>query len=645
MEFKAYPKIPRLDSLTMTITQKLHGCLASDTWITLADGSRKPIKEVVESKQYTHVLGVTENGDLAPTKILNKFNNGPANDWIIVQVTQNVDKNCAPRKIQVTPNHKFYVKGKGYVRADELKEDDKLVFIKPKLKLTYMQEHVLIGKMLGDGSFNRKKMISFAHKEDHKEYLEYTRSMLGWVAGNAQKNQISGYGTVMCRANTLSLDCIADLCKNWSISGGKKIVPKDLQLNPISMAFWYMDDGSLSHHNSQEDRAAFATNGFSLEDVQVLERELLKFGIKVTIRNSKGFRLYLNKDAADKMFTLIAPYVPPVMQYKLPKRYRGLHNFTIQTQEKQFDSPLKEQRVISVAKCKLRVSDKNRYDIETETHNYFADNILVHNSNASVCIYKQPPSENCPQVKTVIFDNEAYSVKAGCRTRWITPGKTTDNFGFAAFVFEHAQEFVEKLGEGLHYGEWAGPGVNSGEGLKEKTLILFEHWKYPPERPLPPRTLVVPVLYRGPIDPQKIEEAMADLKANGSKLVKGFMNPEGVVVSFAGQNFKKVFNPEETKWTGVRREKNNNPKKPNILETHGYLFQPLRLEKLLSKDEQLTLNFPSTLPQIVELYFQDLVEEGQIKGVGTEMDAVLTLNYIRPELFKFVKTEVLKCKK
>lgn len=32
------------------------------------------------------------------------------------------------------------------------------------------------------------------------------------------------------------------------------------------------------------------------------------------------------------------------------------------------------------------------------------------------------------------------------------------------------QEIVEKLGPGRHDGEWAGPGINSGEGLTQKHL-------------------------------------------------------------------------------------------------------------------------------------------------------------------------------
>ena len=137
----------------------------------------------------------------------------------------------------------------------------------------------------------------------------------------------------------------------------------------------------------------------------------------------------------------------------------------------------------------------------------------IHGANAQVFIFQQ--------------EDGTLGLACGSRSQWVSPGK--DNFGFAQMVYANKQEFIDKLGPGRHYGEWAGSGINSGEGLKNKTFVLFDHWKYPPERPLPPNTVVVPVLYSGPFDMSKVQECMDDLKANGSKLVPGFMRPEGVV--------------------------------------------------------------------------------------------------------------------
>lgn len=223
----------------------------------------------------------------------------------------------------------------------------------------------------------------------------------------------------------------------------------------------------------------------------------------------------------------------------------------------------------------------------------------------------------------------------GSRTRWIYPGD--DNYGFAAFVHLHKEEFIKKLGVGQHFGEWAGPGINSGEGLAQRTFVLFDFWKYPPERPAPYSTVVVPVLYQGPMDLQVIDQVMADLKARGSKLVPGFMRPEGVVISMLGTRYKKVFEAEDTKWKNPD-EAYQATKQSDIqkaLTEYGHLLQPIRLEKVLSKDSKLLENFPQSLPEIVDAYWQDLVDENQIDGLKGELKGIRKM--LGSELFKFVR--------
>ena len=58
-------------------------------------------------------------------------------------------------------------------------------------------------------------------------------------------------------------------------------------------------------------------------------------------------------------------------------------------------------------------------------------------------------------------DGEVY---AQSRKQLIFPGKSTDNFGFAGWVAEHADELREGLGEGLHFGEWWGAGIQRRNG-------------------------------------------------------------------------------------------------------------------------------------------------------------------------------------
>lgn len=240
----------------------------------------------------------------------------------------------------------------------------------------------------------------------------------------------------------------------------------------------------------------------------------------------------------------------------------------------------------------------------------------LHGTNACIYIFET--------------ENGNLDLVCGSRTRWIYPH--SDNYGFASFVHENKQDFIDKLGPGRHYGEWVGPGINSGEGLKEKCFVLF-NWRKWQGKSLPPRTSVVPVLYHGHVSADAINEVMEDLKNNGSALSPGFMKPEGVVVSIGGKFYKKVFLPEETQWTKSAGNKGKNSKKR---VDFTYLCQPIRLEKLLSRDEAYVREYPESLPLIVKDYMADLVKEDQIPGTTDEIKAIRKA--ATSQIFRFIKT-------
>lgn len=128
-------------------------------------------------------------------------------------------------------------------------------------------------------------------------------------------------------------------------------------------------------------------------------------------------------------------------------------------------------------------------------------------------------------------------VLAGSRTRWITP--QDDNFGFAAWVEQHADE-LRSLGQGRHYGEWWGAGIQRNYGLSERRFSLFNVARWGESRP--DCCHVVPVLYRGEFHTDAIEGCLNDLFFNGSQAAPGFLKPEGIIVFHIAGNvgFKKT---------------------------------------------------------------------------------------------------------
>lgn len=227
----------------------------------------------------------------------------------------------------------------------------------------------------------------------------------------------------------------------------------------------------------------------------------------------------------------------------------------------------------------------------------------------------------------LIKDNEIF---AGSRTRWLTP--EDDNYGFCKWVMENKEVLINTLGEGAHYGEWCGPGINAGEGLKEKTFCLF-NWQRWIGKELPKNVRTVPMIYKGNISIDVINNSMNHLKQYGSFLVPGYMHPEGIVIQLEDNFYKNVFEAEETQWS-----KNQTVKKITSLSqvNVSHLLQPLRLEKLLSKEENLVRDYPKTITQICKAYVQDLEEEQQFKSDPEEMAA--EKKSLGKEIFLFVKS-------
>lgn len=127
-----------------------------------------------------------------------------------------------------------------------------------------------------------------------------------------------------------------------------------------------------------------------------------------------------------------------------------------------------------------------------------------------------------------------YAIGAQSRTRAITP--EDDNYGFARWVYENADELAPALGPGYHFGEYWGGGIQRGYGLAkdDKRFSLFNVARYADINS--PLLSLVPVLYEGPFCTTAVDTQVQRLRTMGSVAVPGFMNPEGVIVFHVAAN-------------------------------------------------------------------------------------------------------------
>ncbi len=154
--------------------------------------------------------------------------------------------------------------------------------------------------------------------------------------------------------------------------------------------------------------------------------------------------------------------------------------------------------------------------------------------------------------EAVWLNGQWYGISAGSRNRWLTLEQ--DNHGFARWVHENAQELT-KLGPGRHYGEWYGKGIQRGYGLDEKRFMLFNTSRWSDAIDRPECCEVSSVLYEGSMKDlmypeygpdgeftgeNHLDSLLYTLRTWGSWHVRGFHNPEGVVLyhKAANQLFK-----------------------------------------------------------------------------------------------------------
>lgn len=183
-------------------------------------------------------------------------------------------------------------------------------------------------------------------------------------------------------------------------------------------------------------------------------------------------------------------------------------------------------------------------------------------TNAQVLI---APADAHPDDTQAVACAAGHYIYAGSRSRWLQPGKATDNFGFAGWVYDHAKELVT-LGPGRHFGEWWGKWIQRGYGLNERRFSLFNTSRWVSthfagtvkqgQQLAPNCCHVVPTLYRGNFSTYRISCVLDDLASIGSVAAPWYGDPEGIIIyhTAANQLFKRTIEGDEVPKTVAAKE-------------------------------------------------------------------------------------------
>lgn len=184
--------------------------------------------------------------------------------------------------------------------------------------LTKFERSIIIGCALGDGYIRivpgrNNAFLEINHSLRAKDYVDYKYKSLERLVVSSPKKRINNNGRNAYRFFTKQHKDITDIFKLF-YKDGRKIIPDNLKLDPLSLAIWYMDDGSKSR-----DRNVYLnTQQFSINDQRKLLSCLRKMGIKARLnKDKKYYRIRILKESIDNFMKIIYPHIIPSMKYKL----------------------------------------------------------------------------------------------------------------------------------------------------------------------------------------------------------------------------------------------------------------------------------------------------------------------------------------
>ncbi len=140
-----------------------------------------------------------------------------------------------------------------------------------------------------------------------------------------------------------------------------------------------------------------------------------------------------------------------------------------------------------------------------------------------------------------IYGGEIHAVQS--RNRLITPDD--DHYGFAQWCHDNNDELV-KLGDGRHYGEWVGYGIQSNpHQLGERRFFIFNTFR--PTDSLPDCVSQVEVLYNGAYSDEVINRAFDDL---WMAHLDSPYTPEGIIIynHLSKTRMKMTYKNNDGKW-------------------------------------------------------------------------------------------------
>lgn len=220
-------------------------------------------------------------------------------------------------------------------RLKNNKGEDRMQFCQIK-KEDISKNDLVIGSLLGDAHINKDGRIQIFHSIKQKEYtlwlmelfkklfkVKYMERVCHIKETGREYYQIGFY---------VSATNYTKLVRQFMYRPNKTIIFKQLnKLTPLGLAIWYLDDGCLSfikkNGKIKARQIIMNTQSYSYKEQLLICQFFKTMGIECRIHKDKDkFRIWMNGTNGSIFLSIIRPYIPKCMYYKVCYRYFGYNS-------------------------------------------------------------------------------------------------------------------------------------------------------------------------------------------------------------------------------------------------------------------------------------------------------------------------------
>jgi recombination protein RecA len=372
----------------------MYGCFSEDSRVLLADGTRRPIGEIVNNKQAVDVMSYNiETGEFEAKPVIEWFKQGKPvekfamtdaeigllQDEYLTFVTHYPDAR-GKRTLTCTPNHQISTPN-GFQAAEDLDLGDYIIGRFEELCPSPDLEQVIFGSLLGNGALRKdsaRRLRYFSTQDRRAEYLCWKAEAFGGMAKGVYENAVKG----MIGFESTPAPVFDDYKAMFYGEDGRKSIAPDAvyRLTPLALAVWYQDSGRCCEGKGNELRTAALT---PLETSALQEAFARAFGLYPQFKTKgRWTHIVFSADQSDAFERLVAPYIHPSNADML-RTNSSLAGLALP--DLKFDHTHQVAavpgRIVEIRRKLLRGKKAVRYNLQVAGNaNYLVNDLIVHNS-------------------------------------------------------------------------------------------------------------------------------------------------------------------------------------------------------------------------------------------------------------------------